>query len=393
MPNQLDGNGLQVLTLTEITDALKAGLQAIYGTDINLTQNSPDGQMVGIFGQAAADQLNLLLDVYNSFGVEAAYGAVLDQRVALNGLARTPGSYTLAQVLVTVDRALTLTGRDALIANPTAQVYTIADSTGNEYQLVTTKVFSGAGSDTLEFRASVIGRLETLPNTITNQVTTVLGVLSVNNPSVAGDTIGVDEETDAQLKIRHGRMFELASTGPADAIAAALLAAPDVVDAYVVENNTGGIVDTVPAHAIWCIVTGGADADIAQAIYSKKMPGCEMKGGSSAVVTRPAGNSFTAKWDASIAEDLYIEFGLVPRVPGATFDNDLIKTQLAAALSYKLGQSPTVGDVISAMLVIAPNGYLTGTGVGDDGMSYGDVIAPTTAQHYFTVDAANITIT
>jgi len=394
MPNQLDSNGLQIKTLTEITEDLKAGLKVIYGDDINVSQNSPDGQLIGLFGQTAVDQLELLMDVYNSFGVEYSYGVVLDQRVALNGLVRRPGSYTVAQVLITVDRALTLLGLSELEANPTAQVYTIADATGNQFQLVTTKVFAGAGSDTLAFQAAIIGRLETLPNTITNQVTTVLGVISVNNPSVTSDVIGVDEETDAQLKIRHGQMFELASTGPSDAVSAALLAVADVLDAYVVENNTGAEVDGVPAHSIWCIVTGGADADIAQAIYSKKMPGCGMKGSSSYAITRPAGNSFTAKWDASISQRLYIQFGLVARVPGATFDNDLLKTQLAAALNpYKLGVSPTIGDIINAMLTLAPNGYLTGAGVGDDGVTYGDVIPPTDAQHYYTVDAADINIT
>src|SRR3990172_6160373 len=101
MPNILDANGLQVKTLTEVTDALEEAYRSIYGADINLGSNSPDGQVIGILAQAIVDNLELLVQVYNSFAVESAFGVVLDQRVALNGVARRQGTYTQAMVSVT----------------------------------------------------------------------------------------------------------------------------------------------------------------------------------------------------------------------------------------------------------------------------------------------------
>lgn len=392
MPNQLDGSGLQVDSVSEITANITAALQGIYGTDINVDSNSPDGQMIGIFSQACADILELLVDVYNSFAIESAFGVDLDQRVALNGMTRQAGTYTETPVLVTVTQALTLTGLDALVANPLAQVFTVQDNNGNQWLLLATHSFGGAGSATLTFRAAVIGAKEVTANTITSQVTVVLGVTSVNNPTTSGTVPGVNEESDAQLKIRHDKMFYLAAIGPADSIGAALLSIPDVSDAYVVENVTSSPVDTVPAHGIWCIVTGGTDAEIAQAIYSKKAPGCDMKGTTTFDIVRPQGNVFTAKWDASIAEDLFIQFAIVPRVGSVTFDNAAIKQALVDALTYKLGQIATIGDVVAAMLVIAPQGYLTGVGVSDDGVTYTDSVEPTTAQYYFTLNTANINI-
>ncbi len=389
MPNQLGPAGLVVDSITEIIANLTTGMQSIYGTDINVDSNSPDGQMINLFAQAVADMLQLLQSVYGGFSVEGATGTILDQRVALNGLARRQGTFTQTPVLVTVTQALTLYGLDQTTNPP----FIIADNAGNQYTLKTTHVFSGAGSASLTFQAVAIGQVEVVANTITNQVTATLGVASVNNPTTAGTTLGVNEETDAQLKVRHAQSFALASTGPADAVSAALLAVPDITDAYVVENVADTTVNTVPPHAIWCIVTGGLAAEIAQAIYAKKGIGCDMKGSQSLTIARPNGTNFTAKWDTSLTQALKIRFTINGKVPGTAFDIVLLANELAAALSYKLGQSPTIGDVITAMQTIAPNGYLTNVGVSSDGgLTYLDVVSPTTAQYYFQVTADNIVI-
>lgn len=391
MPNQVTITGLEIKTIDDIITDLTTAMQTIYGDDINVSQNSPDGQLINIFAQAAVDNLELLVDVYNSFSVELAYGTVLDQRVALNGLARIPGTYTITQVLITTDRALTLYGLDQLDIDPTVSVFTVADDAGNQFYLEVTCVFVTAGAQELSFRAVTIGQVETTQNTITNQITTVLGVTAVNNPLVA-TSIGVNEETDAQLKVRHAQMFKLASYGPADAVRAAMLQVDGVVDAYVVENDTGSTVNGVVAHSIWCIVNGGSSADVAQAIYSKKAPGCNLNGAITETVTRPQGNSIAIKFDRAVTEDLYIQFSLVAVYTGAAWDEDDIKTQLVEMLTYRLNQAATIGDVVRALQTIVPQAYAVSIGVSDDGMSYQDNINPTSAKYYFVLDTARIDI-
>lgn len=391
MVNALTPLGLTVDTVNEIITSLTEDLKLIYGMDINVDSNSPDGQMINIFAQSVEDLLQLLVSVYNGFSYQSATGVILDQRVAINGIARKQGTYTITNVTITVNQALTLTGLDALITDPTAQVFTVQDNTGNKFSLQVTNVFGSAGSAALAFQAVDIGAVLTAPNTITNQFTTVLGVTSVNNPTVATST-GVNEETDAQLKVRHDQSFALASTGPADAISAALLAIPDVTDAFVYENYTNGTLNTVVAHTVWCIVTGGTDAEIGQAIYAKKGLGCGMKGSVMYVIARPNGTSFTAQWDVAIAQPLYIQFTINPITAGQQFDTDLLKTELAAALVYKLGQAPNIGDVITKMLVLAPTAYLTVVGVSDNGTDFFDSVQPTATPYYYTVSEDNISI-
>lgn len=386
MPNVLDANGLQVKTLTEIIADLTSGMQAIFGADINVSSNSPDGQLIGIFAQAAQDNLELLLDVYNGFAVEAAYGQVLDQRVALNGITRRAGTFTVTPADITVDRALTLQGLDG-----TAPFFTVADNAGNQFVLQSTHVFVGAGTATLNFQAVAIGQVETTPNTITNQVTQVLGVTAVNNPSPAS-IVGVNEETDFDLKIRRDQSFYLQADGPAASVEAALLAIPDVVDAFVPENDTNAPANGVPAHGIWAIVNGGTDAEVGQAIYSKKMMGADMAGADTFVISRPNGTTFTAKFDRAATENLYVEFSLTAKHAGAAYNADVVKAALAAALVYKLNGNPNVGDVVIALNSIVPDFIVTAPGVSSNGSSYFDVITPSDFKHYFVADISRITI-
>lgn len=392
MPDQLTSTGLEIKTVAEIVADLTAALQEIYGSDINLDSNSPDGQLVNIFAQAGEDLRELLLAVYNTFTIDAAFGVYLDQRVAINGIARKDGTNTVTNVTVTTSGALNLVGLDALVSDPTAVVFTVADGDGVQYQLQASTSIVSSGDHVLAFQAAEIGVVQPVPNTITVQVTVVAGVTAVNNPDAA-TTIGTDEETDAELKIRQAKMFFLASNGPADSIEAALLAIPDLVDAFVAENDTNSTVSGIPAFSIWCIVNGGTDAEVGTAIYSKKAPGCGMKGSETYDVTRPNGTTFTAKFDRAIAEDLYVAFTITPKTPGITFDTAFLADALAAALVYKLNQDATIGDVIIAMNEIEPRAILTVVGVSNDGMSYVDLLAPSDYQHYFTVDAANIDIT
>lgn len=394
MPNILDGNGLQVNSTTEITDSLIAAFQAIYGADINVGSNSPDGQLIGIFAQNIRDILELLTQVYNSFAINSAFGVTLDERVAMSGIQRKQGTYTQAQVDITVSQALTLVGQDALLADPNITVFTVADDAGNQYQLKTTFAFGGAGTQTLTFLSVVIGQIQTLPNTIQTIVTSQLGVTSANNPTTGSDVEGLPEETDPQLKIRQAASYYLQAVSPADSLRAALLQVPDISDSYVVENDTNATVDTVPAHSIWVIVNGGTSLEIGQVIYTKKAPGCGMKGSNSQVIARPQGNSFTAYWDTALTQVLTVRATLVPKIPGQTFDLVKDATELAAALIYKLGQSPNIGDVVVAMQTIEPNAILTTVNVSKDGGgTWEDIVSPDTAQKYFITATVDIFLT
>ncbi len=88
-------------------------------------------------------------------------------------------------------------------------------------------------------------------------------------------------------------------------------------------------------------------------------------------------------------------FSVLPATPGLTFNNALLAQQLAAALEppyWNLGQSANIGDLVRAMFTINPQVVIVSPGVSLDNSAFADQVAPTNAQYYFNLPAANITI-
>lgn len=305
MPNVIDASGLQVASQSELVTNFTTAMQTIYGSDIDLSSNTPDGQMMMIFLQAVLDLEDLLVQIYNMFDPDNAIGVILDQRVAINGIQRQAGTNTVTNITLVVSQALNLYGLD----QEDQPVFTVADNAGNQFQLQTTQNIATPGTYVYSFQAAEPGAVLTVPNTITVPVTIVLGVTSINNPTAA-TTIGLDEESDAALKVRRQKSVSLASQGYLAALLAALENINGVTSAFVYENLTDAADgDGVPGHSIWVIVAGtAAAADIAQAIYTKRNAGCGMKGDTTYTITQVNGVPFVVRWDVVVQQPLFIKF-------------------------------------------------------------------------------------
>ncbi len=351
MPNSLGPNGLQIKTQAELITELSTKLRTIYGEDINLDPDTPDGQMMMIFIQATLDNLDLLAQIYNSMSPDFAMGKVLDQRVAYNGIQRQEGTFTITPISVTVDQAITLYGLDQDVE----PVFTVSDDEGNEFELVTTVAIGGAGTASYSFRSKVPGAVLTVPNTITNPVTVVLGVTAINNPTTY-TTAGINEETDYELRLRRQRSVSLASQGYLASLIAELenISAVNYVAIY--ENNTGSTDgDGIPSHSIWVIVDGGEDEDIANAIYRKRNAGCGMFGDEAVIITRVDGSPFTIRFDRVQLETLFIFFDAESLNGVDAPDTTAILAELPDLLDVGVFQQVNVNEVATKVQEIDPN--------------------------------------
>lgn len=390
--NLIDANGLQLKSLTDIVAEILAGtatypgLYDIYGPNINIDPNSPDGQLVNLFAQAAADIEEFIAQVYASFDPDQATGINLDQRCAINGVFRRGATYTQTPISVTVTQAVTLPGLDTA---PTAP-FTVADSAGNQYQLIAAYAFGAAGTQALAFRAAAPGPVLTTVNTIVNIVTVLLGVASVNNPSPATIT-GVSEESDVAMRIRRENSVALPSRGYLSGLVGALQDTDGVLQAIVLENYSN-VTDAngIPAHSIWAIVLGGLDADVAQAIYNKRTMGCGMKGATSVNVLQIDGSLMAILFDRPTAQALWIKFSATA-VTG-TLDETYIRTQILAQLSYQIGQKADASAIIALAKAIAPNISYSVEGVSADGVTYVPLLTPTGVNYQFTISSPHIII-
>ncbi|MDR5614567.1 MULTISPECIES: hypothetical protein [unclassified Arsenophonus] len=85
---KLDENGITIATLPELIETLIGEFKAIYGSDINLSQDTPDGQRIAIYSRIAHECLVLVKKLYQNLKPEQAEGLHLDYLARINGLLR-----------------------------------------------------------------------------------------------------------------------------------------------------------------------------------------------------------------------------------------------------------------------------------------------------------------
>ncbi len=391
--NYIDASGIHIATYEETKTQMVEGtadvpgLKQIYGADINVEQNSPDGQFLNIFILSVLDLLGLIVEDYNSKDPDQAVGVALDSVSQLCGIQRNGGIYTLTAVDITTDRTLNLDGLD----NPDAIPFTVADSTGNQFQLIESASLSN-GINTLNFQAVKIGNVQILQNTLTTAVTVIPGIVSVNNPDSPYQQ-GVNQETDAQFRLRRQRSTSLPAQGFLQSLYGGLLTLTGVEEVKIYENDTNTVdSNDVPAHTIWVIVDGGTDDDIANMIYLYRNAGCGMKGGEVVDITQIDSSIFPIYFDRADDQDLYIRFS-VEVVGGGSYDADYLKTQLA--LLYLLGiyEESDVTSIQAIIKQINPDLVITDLEVsGNDSDWESDLVYPDTKKSKFVLETANIDI-
>ena len=394
MSDILDATGLSTKSLSEIRAELEQAYRDIYGEDINLDQNSPDGQKLNITAQQAVDLRELLHSIYSSFDPDQAEGRVLDQRVALNGIERNSGTFTRVPVDVTFSGSGNLVGLDGAVNETDPEVenlFTVRDDAGNEFFLLESHEQSGAGTESLTFRAEDIGEVQVSPNTITTVVTSRGFVDEVNNPD-GPEVLGEDEETDAALRIRRRISTAIGASTLADSIRAAILNLAGVTTVIVRENDTSATdSDDIPAHSFWVIVDGGENEAIATEIARRKTAGAGLKGDEEVTLTYNDGRPFIVRFDRPINQDLWIRFNV--DLPDGEVDTENIKSRIVQDIIWDPGERARGDRITSFVLSLNPDYIVTGMEVSDDDSTYLEVVQTESLQHRFINSTDRISIT
>ncbi|MCK5375425.1 MAG: hypothetical protein KAJ40_09075 [Alphaproteobacteria bacterium] len=396
MGDVFDETGLTVKILSEIITDLTTGMQGIYGADINVDQNSPDGQLINLIAQASVDLRELAVQINAGFDPDQAVGTILDQRAAINNISRSGGTFTIVSIDVTTDRTVILQGLDADYNDANGTGYTIQDDAGTKFILIDTATLT-AGTTAKDFRAQQVGLVETIVDTITTPVTVILGVTTVNNPS-APSTTGVNEETDTQLRIRRQQSTENGNSGYLNGLLGEILNLDGATSAKLYENVTDITdADGIPPHAMWLIVEGGATADIAEVIYAKKSYGCDMYGATTHPITTASGATFTAEFDRPTPEDLHIRFDIQKTSLDWSLDTDLIKQYIEDNLIFEVGEfaetSRVTAVALAAIEATGKDAVPINMEISSDGATWYDYLTVATLDNQWAVSIARITPT
>lgn len=397
MADEITANGLQVDSYDTILTSLQNSLNAIYATDgnlINFGSETPDGQLTNIFAQAGSDMRELAQEVYNSFDPSKCSGRVQDSRYALNYIFRNGGTYTIQNIDITVNQTVELQGLDSNYNSATAAAYTVSDNAGNLWYLIDSVTLQ-SGTHSLAFRSQNMGLVQPVIGTITTQVTTVLGVTSVNN-SVAPTTLGTEQESDPQFRVRRERSTAVRGQNNLDSLEGQLLELEGISDAKLWVNNTAETDSTGTApYTVWVIVEGGANSDIASLIYENSC-GLPTRGEISVDVPSVSGQIFKTSFDRANPVPLYIRFDFQLTEDLETIDLSGIKNTITENLTYSLNETAETSKVTEAAAdaieINGGGGYALNVEISIDGSDWKDYIPSASLQDKFVVDPTRITI-
>lgn len=260
---------------SDILTGVLADMNTAFGGNLNLSLETPQGQLASsnaaIIG-ATYDQFCLLTQ-----NVDPAYasGRMQDAIARIYFLERLAARSTIVSAQCTGLAGVTI---------PVGALAVALD--GNIYTCTGSGIIPISGSVTLSFECLATGPIVCEANTLTTIYQSIPGWDSINNS--ADGVIGVDVETRAAFEERRAQSVALNSRGSLPSVLGAVLALEGVTDVYVTENvSTGTVVIkgyVLLPHSLYVAVSGGDGAAIAQAIWSKKAPGCDYNGNTIVVV-------------------------------------------------------------------------------------------------------------
>lgn len=388
--NYIGINGLVTQSLDEIIQDLTQKWQSIYGADINVEQNSPDGQLINILAQEKKDLLDLITSIYNNLDPDRVIGIPQQILYKWNGLFIKAYTYSYVYINVNVTSPVNLQGLDDNIDNADGTGYTVRDTAGNRWILANSQSLQ-TGSYTLNFRAAQLGAIEALPNTINVMETIVAGVASVNNPA-ANYITGNQGESSSAFRLRRAQSMATPSQGFDESLQSQLNGLDTVTQAKVYDNRKDAEVNGIPAHTVWVVVQGGQPDEIGRVIYNNVPPGIPMKGTQSVVIPKQNGDIQTVYYDIPSAVPLYIQmtiknFGTTP------LDTDYIKEQLAQS-TYNIGETATSAQISTDVGdIIGDTGTPYNITISTNNTNWVEYATPTGLDEYFTISTANINIT
>lgn len=384
----INENGIQLDSFATIFDDIAQGFKDIYGDDINLDQDTPDGQQVGIFANAIYDLQTLLAKMYNGFDPDYAEGHELDKILKLIATTRLSATKSTVDVNITVSSNVSLPA-----------TYTIKDVNGQEWIITSAQTLT-TGTTLVSFKASDWGAVEAASGTITKPVTILTQVTSITNPAAA--IPGRDEETDVELRKRRKKLIGYNAESTVGGLLGKLLKLEDVTDAVIYENSTDTYDATrdIDAHTIWVIVESGAIEAIAEIIALDKTAGTGLKGSITSTYTelfeRTNGTFRThyhdVKFDRPTEVDLYITFDVEKRLPTDLIDTDAIKAALEA-LYFNINQTITATELYATIYSAGTNFIASNLLISLDDITYVDDKLSPGYDERPVINIANITIT
>jgi len=266
--------GIQAEETSVIRERIRNEWKNAFATDpslppLDVNPETPAGQLIDGETALASEKDNELVFLANQFNPKNAVGAWQDALAAIYFIRRK-----IAQPTYVTCQA---TGAYGTVI-PYGAI--VQDTNGYTFMNTSLATINASGQATLLVRCTELGAVEVASGTVTKIITTVPGWDSVTN--AASGVTGRDEESQASMESRRVQSVAKNSHGAVASLFGAIANINDVTALLILENTTNtdktekGV--TLGGHSVYISVHGGADVDIARAIYNKIDGGCGTNG-------------------------------------------------------------------------------------------------------------------
>lgn len=332
---QFTPTGIVLPTDSAILGGVQTDQQQAFGGNLSLSLSSPQGQLAQSLAAIVSDKNAQIAQIVNQVDPANAAGVMQDAIGAIYFMKRIAASGTL------------VAGTCSGLAGTVIPVGAIAqDTAGNQYALLSPVTIAPSGSVIGQFQCLASGPIGCPIGTLATIYKAISGWESVTN-ATAG-VPGVNEESRADFELRRQNSVGVNALNSIQSVLAAVLGVPNVIDAYVTDNSTSATVNTGPtnypivANSIYVAVAGGAAADVAQAIWSKKSLGCAYNGSTSYVYTDSSTGvlpypTYTVKWVTPTSVPVFFAVDIVNNSSVPSNITDLVKAAILAAFNGQDG--------------------------------------------------------
>jgi uncharacterized phage protein gp47/JayE len=311
-------DGFKIKRLADVKAEIQQRFRDEFGDNIDLSDETPEGQMIAIFAERESLLWELAQNVYNSQYPIPAEGRSLDNVVAITGTTRREAQFSRVVDGVARGTNGTVVPAGTIISvqgNSSARFIVQQDTTINIVDGATFK------SGPIELIAETAGPVLANTGTLNVIETPVAGMDSFTNESDA--EIGANIETDAELKSRRDQELQLAGSATVEAILSELRAR-ELVEAVIVFQNIYSIPDLEgrPPHSLDIVVLGDDEDDLAEAIFLVVGAGIETIGSISRTVVDSQGFSHTIKFSRPTEVNIWLELDLTVDINLYPVDGD-----------------------------------------------------------------------
>jgi len=386
MTLEFNDNGLETSTFSEIFNGKVEEYKAIYGEDIDVDQESPDGQRIGIESMSLFDMESFVSWLYSQLDCDLNSGDMQQVIAKLAGVYMLPASRSQWDLIINMERS-----------NSLPSGYTVTDK-NNQNWFLDSDVAVSAGDNNVTFLAVEWGAIS--GSSLEPEFTQATPENYVNSITATADAVmGRTEETPEQFRVRRKKSVENPSQSTNGAIYAKLAGLPGVTDLQVYDNSTD-VYDTekdIKPHYMWVTIDGGSLDDIGEVMAKQRLGGTkgDVLTTYTDELTKPNGEPFffvnEHYVDRPVLVDLYVRL-TATKSATATIDIDAIKNSISSEIFY-IGEQLQAAELCDNALIENYNYIVSDLEISLDGTNWTDKALSPNYGGKFTVSTDNITVT